>query len=101
MPFNGSNWFQHMARKKRVLFQVLHSKFTKNGCDWVITGYPEGERVRLWFKTEKLANNAANERNAEITATGTQDQLPYALRIMALEGQRKLKPYNKTIDDAV
>jgi integrase len=90
-----------MARKKQVLFQVLHSKFTKNGCDWVITGYPEGARVRLWFKTEKLANSAANERNAEITATGTQDQLPYALRIMALEGSRQLKPYNKTIADAV
>jgi hypothetical protein len=90
-----------MARKKRVLFQALHSKFTKNGCDWVITGYPEGARVRLWFKTEKLANNAANERNAEITSTGTQDKLPYELRIMSIDATRRLKPYDKTIDDAV
>jgi integrase len=90
-----------MARKKQVLFKVLHSKFTKNGCDWVITGYPEGKRVRLWFKTEKAAKKEANERNAEITATGTQDQLPYALRITALQGAKDLEPFKKTLADAV
>ena len=80
-----------MARKKQILFQVLHSKFIKNGCEWVISGYPEGKRVRLWFRTEKLAIKAANERNEEITATGTQDQLPYALRITALRAPKNLK----------
>src|ERR1700730_4359416 len=90
-----------MARKKQVLFKVLHSKFTKNSCDWVITGYPEGKRVRLWFKTEKAAIKAANERNEEITATGTQDQLPYALRITALQGAKELKLHGKTLADAV
>src|ERR1700719_3906517 len=90
-----------MARKKQVLFKVLHSKFTKNGCDWVITGYPEGKRVRLWFKTDKAAKKEANERNAEITATGTQDQLPYALRITALQGAKELEPCKKTLADAV
>jgi DNA-binding MarR family transcriptional regulator len=90
-----------MARKKQILFQVLHSKFIKNGCEWVITGYPEGKRVRLWFRTEKLAIKAANERNEEITATGTQDQLPYALRITALQGSKELEAHGKTLADAV
>jgi integrase len=90
-----------MARKKEILFQVLHSKFIKNGCEWVITGYPEGKRVRLWFRTEKLAIKAANERNEEITATGTQDQLPYALRITALQGSKELEAHGKTLADAV
>jgi hypothetical protein len=90
-----------MARKIQVLFQVLHSNFIKNGRDWVITGYPEGKRVRLWFKSEKQAIKAANERNEEITATGTQDQLPYALRITALQGAKQLESHGKTLADAV
>jgi integrase len=91
-----------MARQRQILFTVpRHSKFTKNGCDWVITGYPQGKRIRLWFKTEKEAKKAANERNAEITATGTQDQLPYALRITALEGSRQLEDFGKSLADAV
>src|ERR1700736_2583411 len=90
-----------MARKKPLLFEVRPSSFAKNGCKWFITGYPEGKRKKFWFKTEKDAKSAANERNAEITATGTQDQLPYTLRITALEGAKELEPFGKTLADAV
>jgi hypothetical protein len=90
-----------MARKKPLLFEVRPSSFAKNGCRWFITGYPEGKRKKFWFKTEKEANISANERNAEITATGTQDQLPYILRITALEGAKELEPFGKTLADAV
>ena len=90
-----------MARKKPLLFEVRPSSFAKNGCKWFITGYPEGKRLRFWFKTEKEAKRAANERNAEITATGTQDQLPYTVRITALEGSKELAPFGKTLADAV
>ena len=90
-----------MARKKPLLFEVRPSSFAKNGCKWFITGYPEGKRKKFWFKTEKEAKTAGNERNAEITATGTQDQLPYTLRITALEGANELEPFGKTLADAV
>src|SRR6202162_5291650 len=90
-----------MARKKPLLFEVRPSSFAKNGCKWFITGYPEGKRKKFWFKTEKEAKTAANERNAEITATGTQDQLPYTLRITALEGAKELEPFGKSLADAV
>lgn len=90
-----------MSRPKPTLFEVHHSNYVKNGCTWYLNGYPRGRREQFWFKTETLAKKAANEKNAEITATGTQDQLPYALRIGALEGNRQLAPYGKTITDAV
>jgi integrase len=90
-----------MPRQKPLLFEVRKSSFKKNGREWFITGYPEGKRIKVFFKTEKAAKTAANERNAEITATGTQDQLPYTLRISALEGAKELEPFGKTLADAV
>jgi hypothetical protein len=84
-----------MPRQKPLLFEVRKSSFKKNGREWFITGYPEGERLKVFFKTEKAAKTAANERNAEIAATGTQDQLPYSLRITALEGSKELKAFGK------
>jgi integrase len=90
-----------MSRPRPTLFEVHHSNFTKNGCTWFINGYPQGKRLQFWFKTEKEAKTSANERNAEITATGTQDQLPYTLRITALEGAKELEPFGKTLADAV
>jgi integrase len=90
-----------MPRQKPLLFEVRKSAFKKNGREWFITGYPEGKRLKVFFKTEKAAKTAANERNAEIAATGTQDQLPYSLRITALEGSKELEPFGKTLADAV
>jgi hypothetical protein len=90
-----------MSRPRPTLFEVHHSNFTKNGCTWYINGYPQGKRLQFWFKTEKEAKTSANERNAEITATGTQDQLPYTLRTTALEGAKELEPFGKTVADAV
>ena len=86
-----------MPRSKPLLFEVRPSSYEKNGCQWFITGYPEGKRKKFWFKTEKAAKASANERNAEITATGTQDQLPYTLRITALEGAKQLEPFGKSL----
>jgi integrase len=90
-----------MPRQKPLLFEVRKSSFKKNGREWFITGYPEGKRIKVFFKTEKAAKKAANERNAEIAATGTQDQLPYSLRIAALEGEKELERFGKTLADAV
>jgi integrase len=90
-----------MSRPRPTLFEVHHSNFTKNGCTWYINGYPQGKRLQFWFKTEKEAKTSANERNAEITATGTQDQLPFTLRIAALEGAKELERFGKTLADAV
>ena len=90
-----------MSRPRPTLFEVHHSNFAKNGCTWYINGYPQGKRLQFWFKTEKEAKTSANERNAEITATGTQDQLPFTLRIAALEGAKELERFGKTLADAV
>jgi integrase len=90
-----------VARKRQILFRVKESNFTKNGRTWFIVGYPQGKPSRIWFKTEKEAKKAANERNAEITATGTLDQLPYTLRITTIEGSKELEARGDSLANAI
>jgi integrase len=89
-----------VPRARNILYEVRKSNYAKRGCAWFITGYAKGRRQRVWFKTEKLAKKSAAELNEEIAATGTLDELPHELRIMALVSQRELAPFEKTIADA-
>jgi hypothetical protein len=56
---------------------------------------------KYWFRDEKSAKQAANDRNAEVIAYGTQVSLDPLNRIRALNAIERLAPYDKTIDDAV
>jgi integrase len=86
---------------KIKLFKVQKLHKPNGKCWWSISGAPKGKRQRHFFLTEKLAKQAANDRNEEIKATGSQDMLPHSVRIAALVGTRQLEPYGKNLNDAV
>ena len=89
-----------MPREQAQVFAVKKNKDPKAKYAYYIHAYVLGKRQRYYFKTEKAAKQAANERNAEITSFGSQDQLPHSLRIQAFEASRRLEPFGKTILDA-
>jgi integrase len=86
-----------MPRPRPTLFEV---RKPTNG-KWRIVGFVNGVRKQYWFKSEKDAKQAANDRNAEVIAHGTQVSLDPLNRMRALNAIERLAPYNKTIDDAV
>ncbi|HXM02550.1 MAG TPA: tyrosine-type recombinase/integrase [Chthoniobacterales bacterium] len=66
-----------------------------------IEGRPTGVRERFYYRTEKEAKKAANEKNDQIAAFGTQILLADPERVMAAECIKLLAPYSKTLYDAV
>jgi integrase len=89
-----------MPREQSQLFVVKKNKDPKAKYPYYIHAYVLGKRQRYYFRTEKAAKQEANERNAEITSVGSNDQLPHSLRIQAFEASRRLEPFGKTISDA-
>ena len=90
-----------MPRHRPVLFQVKHSEKPFRGRHWYVWGFKGEKRVQLWFKSEKAANEAAADRNADIKAHGTQVSLSPVARIQAIDAAERLAPYRKSISDAV
>ena len=69
---------------------------------WVVRGKENGKWVRKYFETKAEATTYAQIKNTDVLNLGTQGaEFPLALRVMALEGENRLKPFGKTIQDAV
>jgi integrase len=68
-----------------------------------VVNYREaGKRKRKFFETEAAAKSEAAFRNAEIAKNGTEHaEFPTSLRVMAQNAVEQLKPFGKTITDAV
>jgi integrase len=90
-----------MPRKRPTLFEVRYSEKPNRDNHWRIVGFIDGKRTQYWYKSEKEAKVAAADKNAEITAYGTQVALSPADRMRASNAADRLTPYGKTIDDAV
>jgi integrase len=68
-----------------------------------VVGYREaGKRKRSFFETKEQAQSFASFKNAELVRDGkAHAEFPAALRVMAQNATERLKPFSKTIDDAV
>jgi hypothetical protein len=90
-----------MPRKRPALFEVRYSEKPNRDNHWRIVGFVNGKRTQYWYKTEEDAEAAAADKNAEITAYGTQIALSSVDRVRAFNAADRLAPFGKTIDDAV
>jgi integrase len=90
-----------MPRPRPTLFEVRYSAKPNRDNHWRIVGWKNGRRTQYWFKSEDDGQRAAEDLNAEITAHGTQVALSSADRLRAIHAAERLRPYGKTIDDAV
>jgi hypothetical protein len=90
-----------MPRKRATLFEVRHSAKPNRDNHWRIVGFKDGRRKQYWYKSEEDAETAAADLNAEVTAYGTRIALTPVDRVRATNAAERLKPYGKTIDDAV
>jgi integrase len=90
-----------MPRPRPTLFEVRYSAQPNRDNHWRIVGWKNGKRTQYWYKSEDDAQRAAEDLNAEITAHGTQVALSSVDRLRAIHATERLRPYGKTIDDAV
>jgi integrase len=68
-----------------------------------VVGYREaGKRKRSFFETKEQAQSFAAFKNAELRHNGVEHaEFPTAWRVMAQDAMQRLKPFGKTIADAV
>src|SRR5262245_60861799 len=68
-----------------------------------VVGYREaGKRKRTFFETKEQAESFAAFKNAELKRNGVEHaEFPTALRVMAQNAVEQLKPFKKTLADAV
>jgi hypothetical protein len=90
-----------VPRPRPTLFEVRCSAKPNRDNHWRIVGFKNGKRVQNWFKTQEDAKEAADDLNAEINAHDTQIALSSIDRLRAIHAADRLRPYGKTIDDAV
>jgi hypothetical protein len=81
---------------------VKKSTLANSDLTWFIIGRPNGQRVRAWFASKEKATAEATERNIKIRKLEQESvKLDYNLISMATEGQTELRPFGKSIRDAV
>ena len=69
---------------------------------FVVNYRESGNRKRSFFETEAQAKSFAAFKNNELKLKGAEHaEFPTALRVMAQEAVKQLKPHGKTITDAV
>ena len=69
---------------------------------WIVRGKEKGKWSRKYFETKGEAETYAQIKNTELLNLGRQGaELPIELRLMAMECQRRLEGFGKTILDAV
>jgi integrase len=91
-----------MGRLAKPEFDVKKSAVSNGGLNWFIIGRPNGKRVRAWFPSKEKAQAEATERNVKMRKLGEDSvQVDNSLIVMATEGATLLRPYGKTLRDAV
>jgi integrase len=83
-------------------YQLKKAKKPNSGKVWHIVGRPNGKRIRAWFSSKEAAQAEATERNIAMRKLG-QDavSLDAVLAETARDGATRLKPYGKTLKDAI
>jgi integrase len=82
-------------------FKVKPYKWSRR-TPYVVDGSINGKRQRRFFETKQDAELWCNLKNIELRNQGFEGAMyDTSLRLMAEQGAEQLKPYNKTIRDAV
>jgi integrase len=91
-----------MGRRSKPEFEVKKSAVPNGDLSWFIIGRPNGKRVRAWFPSKEKAQAEVKERNIKMRKLGEDAAgVDNALIVMATEGATLLRPYGKTLRDAV
>jgi integrase len=87
------------TRKIRVR---SYSDSNRPHLKFVVNYRETGKRKRSFFETKEQANSFAAFKNAELKRNGVEGaEFPTVLRVMAQNAVERLKPFKKTITDAV
>ena len=89
-----------MPKSAQKFFSYKKAKTPNGKCEWYIYGAPKGYRERYWYHDKKAAKQAAEDRNAELAAFGSNLSLADAHRLEAAECIKRLLPFNKSLADA-
>ena len=91
-----------MGRPAISEYQLKKARKPNSGKVWHIVGRPNGKRIRAWFSSKEAAQAEATERNIAMRKLG-QDavSLDAVLAETARDGATRLKPFGKTLTDAI
>jgi integrase len=91
---------RHAQRKPKKI--IATQKDGSKNTYWQIDYRVDGKRTRRYFDTEKAADKAFKAINTKIENEGKDAlSMSHSLRVMAVEGERALRPFGWTIRDAV
>jgi len=88
--------------RQRKIRVRRYSDSNRPHLKFVVNYREEGKRKRSFFETEVHAKTFAFSKNIELQRNGSEHaEFPTVLRIMAQDAVEQLKPFGKTIPDAV
>jgi len=88
-------------RQRKIRVRRYKSK-KRPHLKFVVNHREGGKRKRAFFDTEEAAKSFAAFKNAELAKNGSEhSEFPTALRVMAQNAVDQLKPFGKSIADAV
>jgi integrase len=88
--------------RQRKIKVRRYSDSNRPRLKFVVNYRESGNRKRSFFETEAQAKSFAAFKNNELKLKGAEHaEFPTALRVMAQEAVKQLKPHGKTITDAV
>jgi len=91
-----------MGMRQRKIRVRKYSDSNRPGLKFVVNYRETGKRKRSFFETKEQADSFASFKNAELKRNGVEHaEFPTALRVMAQNAVEQLKPFGKTITDAV
>jgi integrase len=89
------------VRQRKIRIRGYNSK-KRPHLKFVVNYREAGKRKRSFFETEAQAKSFAALKNAELAKNGIEHaEFPTVLRVMAQNAVEQLKPFGKTVPDAV
>jgi len=83
-----------MAKPRPIIYVIRESKKGFKGKNWKATAYIDGKRKQHWFDSKSDATTFANDKNAELTAYGSQlSGLTASERVDSQRALEILRPY--------
>ena len=89
-----------MPKLQPKFFSVRKAPNPNGRCRYYIWGFPKGKRELHWYRTEKEAKQAKEDKNTELATNGNGAALDANTRLMALECLKMLEPFGKNLYDA-
>jgi integrase len=88
-------------RRRKIKVRPYHDK-TRPHLRYVVNYRELGKRKRTYFETKEAADSFAAFKNKELEQNGIEHgEFPTAWRMITLNAMEQLKPFGKTISDAV